>query len=239
MKVNFDYLVLEITRKCNMRCPHCLRGPRQPIDMDLKIISRIMENVDYISCVTFTGGEPSLNANAINHFRWANYYNNTQLGRFWLTINARYFKHDFYDAILDLYSICEFQEDCILTISGDQYHGKCSNNALDIYCELPFFTKERMKEIEHNSLVYEGSAKKNQLGGCEVNVPHRISESEYVADDDILNIRDTIYINAKGDVLLSCDLSYVRQKKHVIGNVMQEPLSDILMRQVNIISPTV
>ena len=42
-----------------------------------------------------------------------------------------------------------------------------------------------------------------------------------------------VYINAKGDVLLNCDLSYQKQKKYVIGNVLKESLNDILIRNLD------
>lgn len=234
MKIILDYLVLEITRKCNMRCPHCLRGAAQPVEMDLNIINFVTEATDHISRVVFTGGEPSLNADAINHFRWASHFNNCGFNSFWLTVNAKFFKKDFYDAIWNLYRSCDNPTECVMTISGDQYHSKRSNKALDMYCLLPFFTNERMENIRDGALLDEGMARKNQIGRFEVIVPRYFSESEYIAGKDTLYIRDTVYINAKGDVLLCCDLSYAHQKKHIIGNVLRKPLADILMRKIKI-----
>jgi organic radical activating enzyme len=63
--------------------------------MDLEIISRLAKSVEGIHHVTFTGGEPSLNAKAIEHFRWAVYFNNCGIDSFWLKVNARVFKQDF------------------------------------------------------------------------------------------------------------------------------------------------
>ena len=42
--ISIDSLVLEITRRCNMSCEHCMRGEAQNIDMDLSIIDKIFES---------------------------------------------------------------------------------------------------------------------------------------------------------------------------------------------------
>lgn len=230
MKLHLSDLVLEITRKCNMQCIHCLRGPAQRIDMDREIINRVTTEVDWITGLTLSGGEPSIAGKLIDHLRWALYFNKCDLGRFWLTVNARFFKADFYDAIQELYWRCSMQEECCLTISGDQYHGQMSRVAFERYSELPFFSAERMHKIEDYQLLNEGMARRNELGCRDTRVYSKIRD--YTMDDTALYIDDTIYINARGDVLLSCDLSYVNQKKHSLGNVLQEPLADILIRNL-------
>lgn len=131
MRLDLSDLVLEVTRKCNMRCIHCLRGPAQPVDMDREIINRVTSEVDWIAHLTLSGGEPSIAGKLIGHLRWALHFNNCELGMFWLTVNARFFKEDFYDAIQALYYRCSIQEECCLTISGDQYHGQMSRVALN------------------------------------------------------------------------------------------------------------
>lgn len=230
MKLHLSDLVLEVTRKCNMRCIHCLRGPAQRIDMDREVINRITAEVNWIASLTLSGGEPSIAGKLIDHLRWALYFNNCDLERFWLTINARFFKEDFYDAIQELYYRCSIQEECCLTISGDQYHGQMSRVAFERYSELPFFCTDRMRKIEDYQLLNEGMASKHQMGYRDARISDKIEG--YTLDESTLYIDDLIYINAKGDVLLSCDLSYINQKKHSLGNVLHEPLADILMRNL-------
>lgn len=233
MRIELSNLVLEITRKCNMSCSHCLRGPAQQMNMDIEIINRVTREVDYIYEVTFTGGEPSLNAAAIEHFRWAVHFNRCSLDHFWLTVNARFFKQDFYEAIQELYCICDDQDYCSLTISRDQYHGKMSPKAYEMYSELPFFSNQRMKRIEDYALLSEGNAKKNQMGYKEAYIADKISDYYFDESEDALCVKEMIYVNAKGDVLLGCDLSYISQKRHILGNVLEEPLHDILMRSLS------
>ena len=37
-KIAIDHLLVEITRKCQLRCAHCLRGDAQNINLSPKII---------------------------------------------------------------------------------------------------------------------------------------------------------------------------------------------------------
>lgn len=44
-KIAIDHLLVEITRKCQLRCAHCLRGDAQNINMSPKIIDKLLESV--------------------------------------------------------------------------------------------------------------------------------------------------------------------------------------------------
>ena len=41
-------LCIEITRRCNMRCAHCMRGDAEPVNIPLKHISNLLRHVRYI-----------------------------------------------------------------------------------------------------------------------------------------------------------------------------------------------
>lgn len=59
---------IEVTRRCNMCCAHCLRGDAESIDIQEKYIDAFLDSFEtgaYISSLTFTGGEISLNIPAI------------------------------------------------------------------------------------------------------------------------------------------------------------------------------
>ena len=60
-KLKVCNLSLEVTRRCNMNCEHCLRGDAQNMDADLALIPKIFAGIDDIDTITFTGGEPALN----------------------------------------------------------------------------------------------------------------------------------------------------------------------------------
>ena len=68
MSITISNLVIEVTRKCNMFCDHCLRGDLQNIDLKKEYVDSLLNQVDQINNVTFSGGEPSLNIPIIEYF---------------------------------------------------------------------------------------------------------------------------------------------------------------------------
>ena len=41
-------LCIEITRRCNMRCAHCMRGNAEAVDISLRHITNLLRHVRYI-----------------------------------------------------------------------------------------------------------------------------------------------------------------------------------------------
>ena len=48
-------LCIEITRRCNMCCAHCMRGDAEPVDIPLKHISNLLRHVRHIHHFNITG----------------------------------------------------------------------------------------------------------------------------------------------------------------------------------------
>lgn len=67
MKLNVSNLVLEVTRRCNMSCAHCMRGDAQCKDMTPEVVDKTLQNIEQIGNITFTGGEPTLNVDILNY----------------------------------------------------------------------------------------------------------------------------------------------------------------------------
>jgi len=53
-------LTLELTRKCNLNCGHCMRGDMQNLSMSDEVIERVFEDIDGAFSLQFSGGESSL-----------------------------------------------------------------------------------------------------------------------------------------------------------------------------------
>ena len=64
-KASIDNLVIEITRRCNMCCDHCLRGDAQDVNIQFDTLKSLFARLNHIREITFTGGEPSLNPGAM------------------------------------------------------------------------------------------------------------------------------------------------------------------------------
>jgi MoaA/NifB/PqqE/SkfB family radical SAM enzyme len=63
--MRLNNLVLEITRRCNMKCEHCMRGSAQRVDMSNQTLWNTLKDIDSINTLTITGGEPQLKPEAI------------------------------------------------------------------------------------------------------------------------------------------------------------------------------
>jgi hypothetical protein len=61
-------LVLEITRRCNATCKHCVRGDQQNITIREEYLDCLAESLSGIESLTISGGEPSLAVNQIAYF---------------------------------------------------------------------------------------------------------------------------------------------------------------------------
>lgn len=228
MRINFKNLMLEITRKCNMKCAHCMRGEQQDETMSIDTIQKLFEDVNEIEQLSITGGEPSL---APEQIRWIAYYaksNGIIIGSFFCATNAGKYSKEFVDALTYLYDVCSEQNKCILTISTDQFHSDADPKAMEEYRKLPYYSSEKEKGfLPKSKILLEGRAAENNLG--------RFSKpfTEHIYDFDLqgwkLLIGDRIYINVFGDVILDPDLSYQNQMNENIGNIWQTPFHRILL----------
>lgn len=66
-KVVFNQLIIEVTRRCNMACGHCLRGDAQDADIMLSTIDGVLDQTEAIGRLIITGGEPTLNLAALQY----------------------------------------------------------------------------------------------------------------------------------------------------------------------------
>jgi hypothetical protein len=229
MGMVINELVVEITRRCNIKCRHCLRGAAQAVDISNETIDKILEGVEHISTITFTGGEPSLAVDKMVYFLKVLKARKISLGSFFVITNGKIASLPMVHALIDFYAYSdryERKEMAGLEISGDQYHtdlGYSQAEAFEMYESLVFFHPESRKGKLYNVLA-EGRAKDWGSRPADRNdlVIGRDRDGTIRQDDGV------IYINALGDLIPSCNLSYVTQKKVKWGNVHEMPIAEIL-----------
>ena len=217
-------LVIEVTRKCDMRCSHCLRGMAQNKDMDYSIIDKVLSEVRSIGGVTFTGGEPTLGIKAIKYFIKRAKELGTYIGYFYVVSNGKKQSISLAKALIDLYSMCDEREMCCLCVSRDQFHD--SGNDTPLYEALSFYNKEERKgKIPFEALLNEGMAYLNGYGTREVK-----HDGFDIEEDDELRVDNLVYISSNGSVVDGCDFSYDRIDEESLGNIMHESLSNIILK---------
>lgn len=228
MFMRFKALTLEITRKCNLQCRHCMRGDAKDTDMGYGVLTEVFKNTSRIDHLTISGGEPSLTPMQIQYIVWLAKEFNCKIGNFFCATNAKRYVPHFMEALNSLYEICNQKEKCVLTVTTDQFHEMPSPEALKQYRKLLFYKPMGEKgTILAGSIINRGKAMENGLGAFDIPVSHLLYDVDITGWD--LEFGERIYINALGDVLLDSDLSYKKQAEHSMGNITKELFSEILL----------
>ena len=217
--MNIGTLILEVTRRCNMRCEHCLRGDAQKLDMSQEVISATLTDVSTIGTLIFTGGEPSLACGVIA--RVIDSLGSTEVQNFWVATNGKSSKKVaglFAVQMLELYDLCTENEISAMVVSGDMYHEDVKIPR--IYEGLKFFQEERHGPKCDEHVIREGRGL--LLGSFKPK-----EQSPWEVDGDWVQ-EDIVYVAANGNVTSCCDMSFDRIDRECKGNVLETPLWDII-----------
>lgn len=203
-------LILEVGRKCNLKCDHCLRGEAQDIEMSFETAKKAVDLcADGIGSLIFTGGEPMLYGCIINEI--VDYIISQKIGvsSFYVASNGIAYNPGVMNALVKLYAYCDEPEMCFLDISTDHYHQLS-------YAEL-YGTKFAFKphfnafsfcsikpDIEERYVLMEGRAKDWCDGG---RYPDYNDTFGLDTDDDFKSV-EMLYVTAKGDLSPECDWAF-------------------------------
>lgn len=225
-------LIIEITRKCNFSCEHCLRGNAQNKDIDTKYIDALLDNnnISYISGVTFSGGEPSLNIEAIDYFIEKCKRNKIDIGSFYIATNGSITSGniEFLQVLLKLYCFCSDNEMSQVSISKSDWHNQNGQDEEAIErLKCLTFVEER-GHLDYKGLLNEGKAKEIiEYYGITKEAKNVSPDNKIILNENNEIENEYLYINCKGDIILACDLSYKRQDIHKIGNIKKNKLIEL------------
>ena len=212
-KLIINNLSFEMTRQCQLSCMHCLRGPSQKKYRlpNLIALNDFLKNIDYVSSLTLTGGEPTLTpmayySNMINIFT----RNHVDIGSFYIATNGLCLlkpqtEMQFYQLISFLYVNCDDNEVSGIKFSRDNFHKQElsfeKNQIID--AKIDKFTKlfdDNFVYVDDrdSNLINEGNAKKHKIGDRE----------------------NSVYLEIDDNVIAGCDWSYRNQDRseHIISN---------------------
>lgn len=212
-KIFVENLSLEVTRRCNMGCAHCLRGNAEDMDMSRETIDQVLEQVDMIGQVTFTGGEPSLNMDAIRYF-FAQARKYGKLPRsFFVATNGKANQEELAMELLKQYPDMEEQELCGVALSVDEWHDPQDYDQ-SILKGLAFYSDCKEKPDGYN-LIPEGRAARLKIDSEEMIQPksaHIVLSEDSDPNAETLEI-EMLYVAADGKIVGNCDMSYARMEK--------------------------
>jgi len=202
-------LVIEVTRRCNIKCDHCLRGDSENIDFGGGLLSDFIKvlGVDSINNVTLTGGEPSLVVNVIKNIRRILDSYDIEVMNFYLATNGNGNNDPkFILEMLQWYLFCTDNETSQIALSNDNYHEWADGSIeLGLLSGLSFACNKYQDNFNFtfDNTINEGRANEYGIG--------RRTEEPAQIDIDESYIGDLLYLNCKGNVLSCCDLSYDTQ----------------------------
>ena len=199
-------VIIELTRWCNMQCPHCLRGERQKRRIKKEYIDTLLSKVDYIGTIIFTGGEPALAKDLMQYTLTACRCISKDVGNFWMATNGSVVTRSFFDTIKDWVEYCGDNDVSGLRISIDPYHDRINKYPFEDFAEMEmsqfpgFYFEYQGAPREQEYLYNEGRAKENYYGGKEIGHELHLQEDG--------RLEGSLYLNAKGYILSSCDISF-------------------------------
>lgn len=210
MKLNIGTLIFEVTERCNMECKHCLRGCARNIDMEKETVNKVLSQVESVTSVVFTGGEPTLNLPLIEYIFEQIREMGIELGYFWLATNGMANSLELANILLKNIDYVEEPEYCGVAISVDEFHNfETDKNPLKY---LAFYdkSKEHHDDWEPKYIIKSGRAEENGIGMREREPATELScDFDYDEDGNItwVNVEE-VYVRANGDILADCDVSY-------------------------------
>lgn len=206
---NVQDIVFEVGRKCNLRCPHCLRGCSQDIAIKDKYIDQVLSEVESIGTLTLTGGEPFLYPEKIKYIVDKIVERNIAVGNFFVATNGLVRSMDVVTSLLRLYEICDEKEICELKISADEFHGNYGDT-WEVLNALGFSYID--DSLTEKNLLAEGYAVENGY-----DVTRKPEENDFELNED--NVSGMIYVSAIGNILKGCNFSYDSQSYYAYGNL--------------------
>lgn len=170
--IKVDNFIVEVTKDCNARCRHCLRGCAQNQHISTDLIEKLAAEIQP-NAITFTGGEPFLAYKQIMAYYEKRRELDLSLPRFFIVTNGLIwnqefinfltqveidkkleeveFRHDKNETITDkeslnnIISACEYNEESSsLAVSVDEYHTPAVSVENYIKFQyLPFYSHEK------------------------------------------------------------------------------------------------
>jgi len=215
MSIRIPHLAIEITRRCNIKCSHCLRGESENKDIPLEWIDVLLSQVKSINLLCFTGGEPTLNIPAIQYTIQKIKENCISVDRFYIATNGMNITREFVNYCLTLKSLCEYENKCSVQISNDYYHSKEGDYNDLLLKELSIYSKREYRDrakLDNWELHKEGRSTANHPKAYK-----KIYSPEIQSIDDLDDV--PFYINVNGHIINGCDWSYENQEKHKLCKV--------------------
>lgn len=244
-RVAIENLALELTRKCNLQCGHCMRGSAENKEMSNDTIDRIFEEISTVGLLNFVGGESSLAVDRINQLIETVKKHNTLIHNVLVFTNAVNVTDEYIQALKRLQSIA--YEDYNDSVGYLPRYDKEGKYPLKIVVSLDKYHLQSMKEqgiskakvksnIERLAQIFPVEIDKmcnytiyNEGRGAELKDTYKSQTpmqkycSVYREYDKFFLIGPMVAISYDGRII-EANRSYYFNDKHGIGNINEESI---------------
>lgn len=229
-EIVIENLIIEVTRNCNMRCQHCLRGDAENRKFDISILKNLLDQNVRIGQVTLSGGEPSMVPFTIENIMMLMKQYQDSIDHFYIATNGKNISPEFVIACLAWYLYSDEREMCAVELSNDYYHSIEDSQEESLLNGLSFFRKKYQDDNHETKLIREGNAR--DITDEEGRTVKAEFDSEYQGESIV--ITSEVYLNCEGNVIKGCDFSYDSQRlpENILCNVKD------FRKEVELITPT-
>ena len=232
-KLSLSSLSIECTRRCNMKCAHCMRGPAQAKDLNPEAVYRMFEHIDYIGSITPTGGEPSLNPDALNTIADAIRKYSVTVSGIYIVTNGKQVSDDFISGLMNAMLATEMDEySSGIALSVDMFHDHISAENIK---KLRLFAGFDMESKKTDWTKIPPIARGRASSLTSVIARHRdygnaFYDAEIDENDRKINIPDgQLALTVDGNIVSDCDYAYRDVRRLTICNVFDDNWVDTFL----------
>ena len=244
MRIIYRELGIELTRRCNEKCEHCLRGPAETVDLSKDVIDALFDNnyIYLIENLLLSGGEPTMNGESLSYLVDKLIEKKVIVGSYRVIINGTYYDERFGSAIRKLhnyvdsigwnrkYNVMRSERFGSIGISQDQFHKSYDPVVLEKIKELPSTLYILGKEYKSSTILPYGRANDNDLSNRKKDY-----SSLFITDDSFIILKygepgvefKKQYICANGNVCLDPNYPFKVLDEFNIGNVLDRPIPEM------------
>lgn len=224
-KIRFDSLSIEITRRCNARCAHCMRGEPRDADLRPEALDALLSRTESIYSLTITGGEPALNPEGISLVADALRRHGVGVGGAYIVTNALDVSGAFVRSLFDILSLCEPYEPELsgIAVSRDCFHPTAPpGNEAKLRLFAAYREDDKATDFHKYPLLDLGRAR--NLSGFPKrgwDPPGHPFEYAEIKPDGAIDLCDAqCSLTVDGDLLYMCDYEYGGEDGIKVCNVL-------------------
>lgn len=144
-KIAFSHFMFEVTRRCNFKCEHCMRGDAQNVDLSENAIDNLLNQTLAFGDILFTGGEPLMALDKIEYIIDGMIKRKIPFQSIQIITNGTQFSEEFYRIMRKAY-------DYMLSIHTKVFGSeiKMPKGSLSVFISYDEFHKKFTGDMEKN-----------------------------------------------------------------------------------------